>query len=73
METTEEIKQERIKLLQELKEIAKKNNITQQQIADDTGLLQSNINRIFSAKYSPSIDLILLISKAIKARIKVEG
>lgn len=35
-------------------------------IAEETGLQKSNISRIFSLKYAPSLKNFLLISKAIK-------
>ena len=49
-----------------LKEIADKKGITQMQIAEQTGLLQSNISRFFSLKYKPTLDTFLRVSKAIK-------
>ena len=39
-----------------LKEIADKKGITQGQIAEQTGLIQSNISRFFSLKYKPTLD-----------------
>lgn len=49
-----------------LKEIADQKNITQQEIADDTGLLQSNVSRFFSLKYKPTLDTFLQVAKAVK-------
>ena len=49
-----------------LKEIADKKGITQRQIAEQTGLLQSNISRFFSLKYKPTLDTFLKVAKAIK-------
>lgn len=55
-----------------LKKIAEKKGITQGQIADKTGLLQSNISRFFSLKYKPTLDTFLQISKAIKVNFFFE-
>ena len=70
METSEEIKQERLKLVTQLKELAKEKGLTQEQLAERTGLIQSNINRIFSGKYSPSLDLLLLIAQAMNVKLQ---
>ena len=55
-----------------LKEIAEKKGITQGQIAEQTGLLQSNISRFFSLKYKPPLDTFLQISKAIRVNFFFE-
>lgn len=48
-----------------LKEIAESKGITQQQIAAETGLIQSNISRFFSLRYKPNLDVFLQIAKAV--------
>ena len=48
-----------------LKEIAESKGITQQQIAAETGLIQSNISRFFSLKFKPNLDVFLQIAKAV--------
>ncbi|NLT51948.1 MAG: helix-turn-helix transcriptional regulator [Ignavibacteria bacterium] len=48
-----------------LKEIAKQKGITQQQIADKTGLLQSGIARTFSLRSCPKLDYFLQLADAI--------
>ena len=55
-----------------LKEIADKKGITQWQIAEQTGLIQSNISRFFSLKYKPTLDTFLQVSKAIKVNFFFE-
>jgi len=55
-----------------LKEIADKKGITQGQIAEQTGLIQSNISRFFSLKYKPTLDTFLQVSKAIKVNFFFE-
>ena len=48
-----------------LKEIAKEKNISQEMIAEKTGLLQSNVSRVFSLLYVPRLDTYLKIANAI--------
>jgi transcriptional regulator with XRE-family HTH domain len=52
-------------LLLLLKHTAEAKGITQQQIADRTGLLQSNVSRLFSCRYCPSLDIFLALANAI--------
>lgn len=53
-------------LVQLLKEIAEDKGISQQQIADETGLLRSNVSRLFSLKYKPNLDIFLKVAMAVK-------
>jgi transcriptional regulator with XRE-family HTH domain len=55
-----------------LKEIADQKNVTQQEIADKSGLLQSNVSRFFSLKYKPTLDTFLQVAKAIKVNFFFE-
>ena len=55
-----------------LKEVAESKGITQNEIAEKTGLLQSNISRFFSLKYKPTLDTFLQIAKAIKVNFFFE-
>lgn len=55
-----------------LKEIADQKNITQQEIADESGLLQSNVSRFFSLKYKPTLDTFLQVAKAIRVNFFFE-
>lgn len=55
-----------------LKEIADKKGITQGQIAEQTGLIQSNISRFFSLKYKPTLDTFLQVAKAVKVNFFFE-
>lgn len=59
-------------LVLHLKEIAESKGITQKQITEETGLLQSNISRFFSLKYKPTLDTFLQIAKAIKVNFFFE-
>jgi len=55
-----------------LKEIAENKGITQQQISECTGLLQSNVSRFFSLKYKPNLDVFLQVAGAIKVNFFFE-
>ena len=48
-----------------LREVALEKKITHEQIAEKTGLQKSNVSRVFSLAYCPSMDLFLKISMAI--------
>ena len=55
-----------------LKKIAKSKNITHAQIADKIGLHTSNITRIFSLKYCPSLKIFIAIAKAVEVNFFFE-
>ena len=55
-----------------IKEIAESKSITQQQIAAETGLVQSNVSRFFSLKYKPNLDVFLQIANAINVNFFFE-
>ena len=55
-----------------LKEIADEKKITQEQIADNTGMLQNSVSRFFSLKFKPTLHTFLQISKAIKVNFFFE-
>lgn len=59
-------------LVQLLKEIADEKGITQLEIAEKTGLLQSNISRAFSLSVIPRLDTFLAIAKAIEVNFFFE-
>lgn len=55
-----------------LDEIRQQKGITQQEIADKTGLIRSNISRFFSAKFTPDLKNFLIIAKAIEVNFFFE-
>ncbi len=59
-------------LLSTLKERAKEKGITEQQIADKTGFIQSNVNRMFAGKYSPLLDNFLELADAVGFHIELK-
>lgn len=58
-------------LVGELKELADKKGITQEDIAKRTGYLQPNVSRFFSLRYIPRLDVFLNIAKAIGVKTKL--
>ena len=55
-----------------LKEISESKGITRREIANRTGLLESNVSRFFSLRYKPRLDLFLEIAKAIGVNFVIE-
>ena len=48
-----------------LKNVAHEKNITHQEIAEKTGLIKSNVERLFALKYSPSLLVFLAVANAV--------
>ena len=55
-----------------LKEIADAKKLTHQQIADDCKLHRSNVSRMFSLNYCPSLENFLKVAKAVKVNFFFE-
>jgi len=55
-----------------LKEIAEEKKINQEQIANETGMMQSAVSRFFSLKFKPTLDTFLQVAKAIKVNFFFE-
>lgn len=70
-ENSSNIQQSKL-LVNMLKQIAKNKGITQEMIAEKTGMKQSNIARIFSHKYSPTLQNFIAIAKAVEVNIFIE-
>ena len=56
-----------------LKEAAELQGKTPEQIAEQTGLKASNIERIFAAKYPPPLDVFFKITFACNKRITISS
>lgn len=61
----QEIISKRIEMLKQLEKIAIDKDMTIQEISEKSGLIESNISRIFAGKFSPTLDNFLKIKKAI--------
>lgn len=55
-----------------LKEIAENKGISHQQIADETGLVRSNVTRFLGGKYNPSLGMFIKVAKALDVNLKLE-
>ena len=61
-----------LRLLTTLHERAREKGITEQQIADKTGFIQSNVNRMFAGKYSPLLENFILLADAVGYHIEIK-
>lgn len=62
---------ERLRIGSRLRELREELKMTQQQVADATGVPRSNISQIESGKHSISIDLLAKIAKAVGASVEI--
>ena len=61
---------ERLRIGQRIAELRSNHNMTQQQLADKTGLIRAHISRIEQGKYSVGFDTLQLIAEAFNNRIE---
>lgn len=68
-----EIQKKKIKdgVLKSYIELRKKNGITQQQIAEHTGMQRTNIVRIESGKYTPTLEVLIKLAAAVGMDLEV--
>lgn len=55
-----------------LQEICEQRKLTQQDVAELTGLKQSNISRMFNLKFSPNLKTYMIVVKALQLNIFFE-
>ena len=55
-----------------LKEIADQKGISQNEISEKTGMLQSAVSRFFSLKFKPTLDTFLQVAQALKVNFFFE-
>lgn len=55
-----------------LKEVCKQRNITQEELAELTGLKQQSISRIFLLKFSPNLKTYMTIANALELNVFFE-
>lgn len=60
-------------LLKFVSDTAKEKGITQQEIANRTGWKRTNVNRILTGKYSPSLDNFLRLAESVGVYFFVES
>ncbi len=56
----------------ELRQAAREKGVTQEMISERTGLIQSNISRMFGLKFTPTLKNIISIASAIGLKVKFE-
>lgn len=56
-------------VLEELRVLAESRGVSQMQMAELTGLHRSNVNRLLSGRYSPSLDNLLKITEALNLKL----
>ena len=61
-----------IEILTQIKQHCEKEAISNEMIAERTGLMPSNIGRVLSSKYSPPLDVLLLITESVGLEIIVK-
>lgn len=58
-------------VVQEIKKIAAKKNLSTVQLAELSGIKQPNIIRIFNLKFSPTLKVLQKLAAAVNAEIKI--
>ncbi len=73
-QTLVEMQKERVKndILESYIAIRKKRGITQQQIADYTGMQRTNVVRIESGRYLPTIEVLIKLAAALDMDLEVK-
>ena len=73
-QTLVEMQKERVKndILESYIAIRKKRGITQQQIADYTGMQRTNVVRIESGRYLPTIEVLIKLAAAVDMDLEVK-
>lgn len=64
--------QPRYAIVSQIIEVRKKNNMTQSDLAKKVGTQKSNISRLESGRYNPSLDLLIKIARGLGMELKVE-
>jgi len=74
----EEVKKEydrlkpRYELITQIIEARKEQNITQAELAKKVGTQKSNISRLESGKYNPSLDFLIKIAQGLGKELKIQ-
>lgn len=60
-------------MLKFLKQIAKENGLTDDEIAQRSGFIKPNVNRMFSGRYMPTLDNFIRLGEAIGVRLELHA
>ena len=61
----------RLEVISQIKQVRKEQHMTQEALAELAGTKKSNISRLESGKYNPSLDLLIKIAECLGKRIHV--
>lgn len=67
----EEQKAPRIQVARQLKEFRKEQHLTQEMLAERVGTKKSNISRLESGRYNPSLDFLIKVADSLGKQIEV--
>ncbi|MCE3278046.1 MAG: Helix-turn-helix domain [Bacteroidetes bacterium] len=71
--TEKQIEISRKNLLQAISDHMIANNITQEDAAEKSGFIQSNISRMLAGKFSPNLDNLIILCDAIGMKLEVKS
>lgn len=60
-------------MLRFLKQIAKENGLSDEEIANRSGFIKPNVNRMFSGRYMPTLDNFIKLGEAIGVRLELHA
>ena len=62
----------RLEIVQQLKEVRKAEGMTQEHLAELVGTKKSNISRLESGRYNPSLDFLVKVADGLGKQISVK-
>lgn len=68
-----QIEKMRQKLLDQIREHMEANNISQEEAAERSGFIQSNVSRMLAGKFPPTLDNLLILCVAVGLRLEVRS
>lgn len=61
----------RLEVISQIRQVRKEQHITQEMLAERAGTKKSNISRLESGKYNPSLDLLIRVASCLGKRIHI--
>ena len=61
----------RLEVISQIKQVRKEQPITQEALAERAGTKKSNISRLESGKYNPSLDFLIRVANCLGKRIHI--
>lgn len=72
MNNTDRLKSPRYEVISQLKEARKSQNVTQEVLANRVGTKKSNISRLESGNYNPSLDFLVKVAGSLGKQIHIK-